>query len=101
MYVVRQRLERRNVDNVGFVCKRAGTRRAHESIDANQKCGERFSGASGCGDENVAAGGDLGPALQLGLGRVLESGVEPFGDERIETGEGHGFFYCDMYYDIG
>ena len=63
--VVAQRLQRRNVENFGAVAQFAGERLAHQAIDADEECGERFARSSGSGDQRRAAGKNLAasPAL--------------------------------------
>ena len=63
-----------------------------------EECGEGFAGSRGSGDEDVAAGRDLGPALDLRLGRDAEAGRKPIGNEGIEARKGHTqpFLYYRM-----
>ena len=72
--VVAQRLQRRDVENFGAVVQVAGQRFAHQAIDADEKCGERFARAGGSGDQRGAAGENLRPALLLRLGGRAELG---------------------------
>ena len=87
--VVRKGLERRNVDDGGFVGQGPRAGLANELIDADQESGEGFAGSGGSGDENIAAGGDVGPALELGFRGMAETRGEPFGYERIKIDGKH------------
>ena len=89
MDVVRQRLERRDVDDLGFIAQSARPSLANQAVEADEKRRERFARAGGGGDQNVPAGLDLGPALDLRLGRSAEASGKPFGNEGIEARKGH------------
>ncbi len=88
--VVAQRLERRDVDYFNLVRERAVARGAHQSVQADQKRGQRLAGPGGRGDEHVAARADLRPAERLGLGGAAEPRYEPLPHERVEIAQGHG-----------
>ncbi len=78
--VVAEGLERRDVDHFRFVRQFAGAGLADQPVQAEQKCGQCFAGASWRRDEHVAAGADFGPALDLRLRRAGKAGDEPLGD---------------------
>ena len=56
VHVVGERLERRDVDDLGFVGELAGARGAHQTVEADEKCRQRFARAGGRGDQDIAAG---------------------------------------------
>jgi hypothetical protein len=56
---------------------------AHQAIDADQKRGQRFSGACRSGDERGFLGENVRPALLLRLGGCAEAADKPIVDERV------------------
>src|SRR5439155_9564122 len=82
--IVAERLERRNIDHLDTVFKRARARGPNQVVEAEQKGGQRLPGACRRGDENVASGANLRPPESLRLGRLGETPGEPFLDEGIE-----------------
>ncbi len=70
--VVRQRLQRRYVHDVGLVGERALDARAHQVIDRGEERGEGLSGPGRRRDQRVAACPDGRPRLQLGRRRARE-----------------------------
>ena len=87
MNVVAQRLERRDVDDLGPVGQRTQAGAAHQAVDGGEEGGERFAGARGRGDEDIVALGDFRPSAQLRFGGLAKARGEPFCDEGVETGE--------------
>ena len=85
--VVAERLERRDVNDLGLVGQRPQARAAHQAVDGGEEGGERFAGPRGRGNQHVAALGDLRPSAQLRLGGAAKARSEPFRDEGVETGE--------------
>ena len=61
-----------------------------EAVDAHEEAGEGLARAGGRGDERVAAGGDVRPALAPAgaVGPVGEAAPEPLGHRRVEPGQG-------------
>ena len=55
MDVVRQRLERRDIDDLRRSVSRPVEPLAHQLVDRGQKSGERLAGAGRRGDQRVAA----------------------------------------------
>jgi len=86
--IVAQRLERRDVDDLGLVGERAETGGAHQPVEAEQKRGEGLAGTGRRGDEDVAARADLRPAEHLWFSGGGEALGEPVADEGVEVGEG-------------
>ena len=86
--VVGEGFEGRDVDDLRAGREVAGDGFAEELVDADEKCGESFSGAGGGGDEGGVAGEDGGPAVLLGLGGGAEFGEEPLGGDGVRPGEG-------------
>src|SRR6185437_13105183 len=66
-------------DHLGLVAEFACQRAAKQGINGGEESGEGLAGAGGGGDERIAAGGDRGPALRLGLG----GGAEPLREPRL------------------
>ncbi len=89
--IVAQGFERRDVDHLGLVGQLAQAGLAHQIVNRGEECRERFSGAGGRGNQNVAAGADLRPAELLRLRRRGEASLEPFADQGIERSERHRF----------
>ena len=75
--VVRERLQRRDVDDFGVRLEFAGERLAEELVDADKEGSERFAGAGGRGDERGPAGEDGRPAFDLRLRGGAETGEKP------------------------
>ena len=82
----------RDVDDLGAGGELAGEGGAEELVDADEECGEGFSGAGGGGDEGGFAGEDAGPAVVLRLGGGAEFCEEPLGCDGVGPGEGFGNF---------
>ena len=90
MDVVRQRLQRRNVDDLRRIGEPALEALPHQIVDRGKKGGERLARSGRRGDERVAAGLDRGPGFGLrGRGRG-ESVGEPARDRRMEQGFDRG-----------
>ena len=68
--VVAQRLERRDVENLGFMGQSLLVPLAHQAIEADEKGCERFSRTSWGGDQHVVASLDERPGLLLRLRRA-------------------------------
>jgi len=81
--VVAKRLERRNVKNLGTVRQFPTKSFAHQAVDTNEKCGERFSGTCRSRDERGFAGENVWPALLLRLRRRSEAADKPIADKRV------------------
>ena len=84
MDVVRQRFQRRHVDDLRRIGKRALETLAHEIVDRRQKGRERLARSRRRGDEGVAAGLDRRPRLGLRGSRRGEILGEPVRDRRVE-----------------
>ena len=84
--VVRQRLERRDVDNLGFVLEPMRERLAHQGVDGREEGRERLAGSGGRRDQHMPAGLERRPGLRLRRRRRGEAVVEPVGDGRMKQG---------------
>jgi hypothetical protein len=85
--VVTEGLEGRDVDDLGFIGKLAGAGGPNQPVKTDKKRGECFAGAGGRGNQDVAAGSDLGPSENLRFRGAGEAGGEPLRDERIKIRE--------------
>ena len=90
MDVVRQRLERRHVDDLCRIRERRLETLSHEVINRRKKGRERLARSRGRGDEGVAAGLDRRPRFGLRGGRGGETLGEPVRDRWVEQGFDHG-----------
>ena len=84
MDVVRQRLQRRHVDDLRRIGERRLETLAHQIVDRGEKGRERLARSRRRGDEGVAAGLDRGPRLGLRRRRRGETLGEPVRDRRVE-----------------
>ena len=76
--VVRERLQRRDVDHHGLVGQALGPEPlAHQTVERGEKRGQRLARARRRGDQRVPAGADLRPGGELRLGRRREGAAEP------------------------
>ena len=98
-HVVGQRLERADVERpnrAGILSRGRRARTLHQPVEAPQERGQGLAASRWCVDEGVAAGGDRGPPLGLGLRGRLERRLEPGPDggpegcERILAAGSHG-----------
>src|SRR4029434_3715497 len=87
--IVRQRLQRRDIDDLCLVLEAFFEPLAHQSIDGAEERGERLAGAGRRGDQHVAAGLYGGPSVSLRGCRRGETLVEPGADRRVEEVERH------------
>ena len=86
MDVVRQRLERRDVDDLRRIGERRLETLPHQVVDRRQKGRERLARSGRRGDEGVAAGLDRRPGFGLRGRRRGEALGEPVRDRRVEQG---------------
>ena len=93
--VVRQRLERRDVQHLSAVREAVRQSLAHQCVDRGEEGGQRLAGAGRRGDQHVFAGGDPRPRGILRRGRRGEATGEPAGHRGMEAGkcggQGHGW----------
>ena len=68
LHIVRERLERADVDDLRGRGEAASDGVAKELVDADEECGEGLAAARWSGDEGGVAGEDAGPAVRLWLG---------------------------------
>src|SRR4029077_17312891 len=81
--VVAQGLERGDVQNFSAIGEISGKRRSYQRVDADQKCGQGFSGTSRRGNQRCPSGQNVRPALFLRFGGSPETAHEPFLDQRV------------------
>ena len=89
--VVRERLQRRDVDDrrlVGEAARREAG--AHQAVERGQERGQRLARAGRCRDQRVPAGADRRPGGRLRLGGRGKGPGEPAGDGGMEVLERHG-----------
>ena len=89
MNVVAEGFQRGDINDLRFIGKRLRSRGANQTIEADEKGGERFTGAGGGGNEGIASGGDFRPAQELGVGWRQKMLGEPFLNQWIEAGTRH------------
>ena len=82
--VVRERLQRRDVDEARVV-----RRLPSQPVEPPEERGERLARSRRRRDERVLARGDRRPCLRLDLGRALEGGGEPVADRGCELRQRH------------
>ena len=86
--VVRQRLERRDVDDLGLVLEPALEPLPHERVDRGEERGQRLAGAGRRGDQHVPPGLDRRPSLGLRRRGGSEAAGKPRGDRGMKQGGG-------------
>ena len=88
--VVRERFQRRDVDDLRFAAQPAFERFTDEAVDTNEKRREGLAGAGGCGDEHGPAVADDRPAQFLRLSGRTEAAHEPLLHKRVRPSQGVG-----------
>ena len=86
MDVIRQRFQRRNVNDMRFVGQRFLETLAHEVVERSHERGKGLAGSGRRCDQRVAAGLDRRPRAGLGGGRSAEGFREPGSDRGVEQG---------------
>ena len=89
-HIVRQRLQRRDIDDEGFVRQRRLDATAHEFIDRGQEGGDRLARARGCRDQRMTPGLDRRPGAHLRGRRCGKCAAKPRSNGRVEVVERHG-----------
>jgi len=84
--VVRQRLERGHIDDLGFVLEAVRERLAHQRVNRREERRERLAGTGGGRDQHMPAGLERRPSLRLRRRGRGEAAVEPVGDGRMKQG---------------
>ena len=92
--VVRQRLQRRDVDDLRLVPQPALQPLPQQVVDRCEKGRERLAGSRGRSDQGMPPRLDRRPRLRLGRRGRSEATIEPSGDRRLEQvgwarGAGH------------
>ena len=78
--VVRQRLQRRDVDDLGLVCETAVHPLSDQGIYCREKGGKRLAGPGRSGNQGVLARLDRRPCFGLRGGRRGKAALKPSGD---------------------
>ena len=87
--VIRQRLERRDVNDLHLVLQPTVQSLPYQTVDCRQKGGERLTRAGGRGDQDVATLLNYGPGAALRLSRLGEAVGKPTLNDRMEAGQRH------------
>src|SRR5262249_30577185 len=90
-----ERLQRRNVDDRGFVGKAALHAAPDERVDGREEGSERLARARGRGDERMPAGLDRRPGLQLCSRGSAEAPVKPCRNGGMEGVRAQGYWPVD------
>src|SRR6476620_5801592 len=77
MDVVRERFQRRDIDDLGLVGQPTIKPLAYEAIDGTEKGGKRLAGAGRCRNEHIASSSNRRPRVSLSRSRRGEALVEP------------------------
>src|SRR5580704_120646 len=85
--IVAQRLQWRNVQDLGAILEIARQRFSHQSINAGEKCGEGLAGASGRRNERGVTSQNVRPSLLLRLRGRAEAADKPIPHERVGPSE--------------
>ena len=87
--VVRQRLERRDIDDVGLVLQSVGQALAHQGVDRREKRGQGLARAGRRGQQHMTLRLDRRPRLRLRGSGAGKAAREPSGDGGVKGGFGH------------
>ncbi len=82
--VVRERLQRRDVDDLHGVCERPVETLPDEVVDRGEKGGERLAGAGRRGDQRMPPGLDRRPGVDLGRAWGAKRARKPRRDRGME-----------------
>ena len=82
--VVRERLQRGDVDDLGFIPQRSAKSLPHQIVDGRHEGGQGLPGTGRGGDQHIAAGLDGGPGLRLRGRRRAETVIKPSNNSRME-----------------
>ena len=77
MDVVRERFQRRDIDDLSLVPQPAIKSLVYEAIYGTKNGGEGLAGTGRCRDQHIAPRGNRGPRFRLGRRRRGEALVEP------------------------
>ena len=83
--IVAQRLERRHVDHVNPVLEPPIQPERHQSVETDEKCGQRLAGSGGRRHEHIPSGPDPWPGFALWHGGRRKPPAEPLGDQWMEV----------------
>ena len=86
-HVVGQCLQRRDVDDRGFIRQRRFDTTAHQHIDRGEERGQRLARSGRRGDQRMPTGRDRWPCLLLRWRRRRECCAEPARDGGMQGGE--------------
>src|SRR5580704_19364235 len=85
--IVAQRLQWRNVQDLGAILEITRQRLAYQSINAGEKCGEGLTRAGGRRNERGVTSQNVRPSLLLRLSRRAEPADKPIPHERVGPSE--------------
>ena len=88
--VVRERLQRRDVEDVHLVREPVREALDHQVIDCGEECRQRLARPGRGGDQRVTVPGRDRPGAGLRLRGRGKAAAKPPGDGRVEAGEGIG-----------
>ena len=80
MDIIGQRLERRDVDNLGFIFEPTIEPLPHQTVDGGEKGRERLARSGRRGDQHMPAGLEGRPSLRLRWRGRSEAAVKPRGN---------------------
>ena len=95
--VVRQRLERRDVERLYPILQLTDGSTAEQVVQDAQEGGECLARAGGRGDQDVLPGVNQRHRHRLRWRQVGEAAAEPFADERFEIGQHFGLAFPFLY----
>src|SRR5262249_19418829 len=89
MDVVRERLERRDIDDLRLVLERVFESLPDQPVDGTKKGGKGLAGAGWRGNQHIASCLDRGPGFALRWRRACETLVKPRPNRGVEKIEWH------------
>ena len=92
LYVVREGLERRNIQDLRALAELAGGSFTQQLVNCDQERRKRFAGASRSRDQRGASGHNRRPAFGLRLCRRAEARQKPLRNDRVCPAQSLGCF---------
>ena len=90
MDVVRERFQRRHIDDLSLVRQPTIKPLAYEAIDGTEKGGQGLARTSRCRDQHIASRGNGGPRVILSGRRRGEALVKPRANRGMKNVKCHG-----------